>query len=59
MKSPEEIKRMLAEAGVPPKIDPSQLKFSLGRPLSEEEFKKMCREKKMSPQIHTLDSTKK
>jgi hypothetical protein len=58
MKSPEEIKRMI-DAGIPPKIDPSQIKFSLGRPLSEEEFKKMCREKNMAPQIHKMDSQKK
>ena len=41
------------------KIDPSQLSFSMGRPLSEEEFKNLCASRGMTPQIHRVDSSKK
>lgn len=40
-------------------IDPSQVTCSIGRPLTEEEFKKMCASKGMSPQIHRVESKKK
>jgi hypothetical protein len=64
MKSPDEIKKMLKEGASPSawrnmKIDPSQLSFGIGRPLSEEQFKAMMASKKMTPTIHKVDSTKK
>lgn len=40
-------------------IDPSQLSFSMGRPLSEDEFKKLCASRGMAPMIHRVDSSKK
>lgn len=40
-------------------LDVSKISFGIGRPLSEEEFKAMCRSKNMTPQIHRVDSKKK
>jgi hypothetical protein len=39
-------------------LDVSKLSFGIGRPLSEEEFKAMCRSKNMTPQVHRIDSEK-
>jgi len=50
MKSPDDIKKML---------DPSKISFSLGKPLSEEEFKQLCQQQRIRPQIHKVDSQKK
>jgi hypothetical protein len=60
MKSPDEIRRMIDQGAKPPApLDLSKLSFGVGRPLSEEEFKAMCRSKNMTPQIHRVDSKKK
>lgn len=50
MKSPDDIRKML---------DPSKMSFSLGKPLSEEEFKRLCQQQQIRPQIHKVDSQKK
>lgn len=64
MTKDDPIARMLKE-GAPASswrratIDPSQVTCSIGRPLTEEEFKKLCAERGMTPQIHRVDSKKK
>jgi hypothetical protein len=61
MKSPDEIRRMIDQGkqGSNAPLDVSKISFGIGRPLSEEEFKAMCRSKNMTPQIHRVDSKKK
>lgn len=64
MKSSDEIRQMLdqgkKQSSAPPApLDLSKLSFGIGKPLSEEEFKAMCRSKNMTPQIHRVDSQKK
>jgi hypothetical protein len=64
MKSPEEIKKMLKQGATAQEwkntvIDPSQLSFSIGKPLSEEEFKAMMAQRQMTPTVHKIDSSKK
>lgn len=64
MKSPDEIRHLIEQGkrqrSVPTvPLDVSKLSFGIGRPLSEEEFKAMCRSKNMAPQIHRVDSQKK
>jgi hypothetical protein len=64
MKNPDEIRRMIEQGkrqGTVPAgpLDMSKVSFGIGRPLSEEEFKAMCRSKNMTPQVHRVDSEKK
>jgi len=41
------------------RVNPSQLSFSMGKPLTEEEFKSLCAHQNMTPHIHRVDSQKK